>query len=72
MGQLSGRRTGAFITRWYRRHRTPRHVQPVGQVGSVAVRSGTTEEVPLTMVRPSMWNGSRRPRAALQAYRKAL
>jgi len=69
MGQLSGRRTGACITRWYRQDRAPSHELPVGQVRSVAVRSGTTGEVPLTMVRPYMRNGSRHIDAGLQAYR---
>jgi hypothetical protein len=69
MGQLSGRRTGACITRWYQRDRALPHELPVGQVRSVAVQSGTTVEVPLTMVRPYMRNGSRRPIAVLQAPR---
>lgn len=70
MGQLSGRRTGAFITRWYQHDRGPPHVLPVGQVRSVAVRSGTTVEVPLTMVRTSMRNGSRATREALHMRAK--
>jgi hypothetical protein len=68
MAQLSGRRTGACITRWYQHDRAPLHELPVGQVQSVAVRSGTTAEVPLTMVRPYVRNGSRGGETALQPH----
>ena len=67
MGQLSGRRTGACITRWYQRDRASPHKLPVGQVRSVAVWAGTTVEVPLTMVRPYTRNGSRAGGATLHA-----
>jgi hypothetical protein len=67
MGQLSGRRTGACITRWYQRDRAPPHELPVGQVRSVAVWAGTTVGVPLTMVRPYMRNGSRAVSSTLHA-----